>query len=61
MRGYGVIQEVRESGVQDKALKIVELSPMMEYLFGNKPRETLTDGDVVVRSERAGTEAFSTK
>ncbi len=54
----GVVQDVRERGVQDKAPEIVYWPPMMEYLFGNKAAETLRTGTFVVRSERAGTEAF---
>jgi predicted permease len=54
----GVVQDVRERGVQDKAPEIVYWPPMMEYLFGNKAAETLRTETFVVRSERAGTEAF---
>jgi putative ABC transport system permease protein len=54
----GVIQDVRERGVQDKAPEIVYWPPMMEYLSGNKTPETLRTETFVVRSERAGTEAF---
>src|SRR5882757_2543195 len=54
----GVVQDVRERGVQDKAPEIVYWPPMMEYLFGNKAAETLRTGTFVARSERAGTEAF---
>jgi predicted permease len=54
----GVIEDVRERGVQDKAPEIVYWPPMMEYLFGNKAAETLRTETFVTRSERAGTEAF---
>jgi predicted permease len=54
----GVVQDVRERGVQDKAPEIVYWPPMMEYLFGDKAAETLRTETFVVRSERAGTEAF---
>jgi predicted permease len=54
----GVIQDVRERGVQDKAPEIVYWPPMMEYLFGNKTAQTLRTVTFVARSERAGTEAF---
>jgi predicted permease len=54
----GVIQDVRERGVQDKAPEIVYWPPMMEYLFGRKAPDTVRTVTFVVRSERAGTEAF---
>jgi putative ABC transport system permease protein len=54
----GVIQDVRERGVQDKAPEIVYWPPMMEYLFGNKAAQTMRTETFVARSERAGTEAF---
>jgi len=54
----GVVQDVRERGVQDKAPEIVYWPPMMEYLFGNKAAQTLRTETFVVRSERAGTETF---
>jgi hypothetical protein len=54
----GVIQDVRERGVQDKAPEIVYWPPMMEYLFGNKTPQTVRTETFVVRSERAGSEAF---
>ena len=54
----GVIEDVRERGVQDKAPEIVYWPPMMEYLFGNKAPQTVRTVTFVARSERAGTEAF---
>jgi predicted permease len=54
----GVIQDVRERGVQDKAPEIVYWPPMMEYLFGRKTADTVRTVTFVIRSERAGTEAF---
>jgi predicted permease len=54
----GVIQDVRERGVQDKAPEIVYWPPMMEYLFGAKAAQTVRTVTFVARSERAGTEAF---
>jgi ABC-type antimicrobial peptide transport system permease subunit len=44
--------------VQDKAPEIVYWPPMMEYLFGRKTADTVRTETFVVRSERAGTEAF---
>jgi predicted permease len=54
----GVVQDVRERGVQDKAPEIVYWPPMMEYLFGTKAAQTVRTETFVARSERAGTEAF---
>jgi predicted permease len=54
----GVIQDVRERGVQDKAPEIVYWPPMMEYLFGNKTAQTVRTVTFVARSEHAGTEGF---
>jgi putative ABC transport system permease protein len=54
----GVIQDVRERGLQDKAPEIVYWPPMMEYLFGNETPQTLRTETFVIRSERAGSESF---
>src|SRR5271163_4985254 len=54
----GVIQDVRERGVQDKAPEIVYWPPMMEYLFGRKTADTVRTVTFVIRSERAGTEGL---
>jgi predicted permease len=54
----GVIQDVRERGVQDKAPEIVYWPPMMEYLFGAKTAQTLRTETFVIRSERAGSDSF---
>jgi hypothetical protein len=54
----GVIQDVRERGVQEKAPAIVYWPPMMEYLFGAKAPETMRTETFLMRSERAGTESF---
>ena len=54
----GVIQDVRERGLQDKAPEIVYWPPMMEYLFGRKTADTVRTETFVARSERAGTEGF---
>src|SRR6202790_5395655 len=54
----GVIQDVRERGVQEKAPEIVYWPPMMAYLFGRKTADTVRTVTFVIRSERAGTEAF---
>ncbi|HKW62038.1 MAG TPA: ABC transporter permease [Candidatus Acidoferrum sp.] len=54
----GVIQDVRERGLQDKAPEIVYWPPMMQYLFGNKTPETLRTETFVIRSRRAGTQGL---
>jgi predicted permease len=54
----GVIQDVREKGVQDKAPEIVYWPPMMENLFGPGPAQAVRTVTFVIRSERAGTENF---
>src|SRR5207245_10673353 len=54
----GVIEDVRDRGVQDKAPEIVYWPPMMEYLFGRKTADTVRTVTFVIRSERAGTQSF---
>src|SRR5437660_10919296 len=54
----GVIQDVRESGLQANAPEFVYWPPMMECLFGRKTAETVRTETFVARSERAGTEGF---
>jgi putative ABC transport system permease protein len=54
----GVIQDVREKGVQEKAPEIVYWPPMMENLFGPGPAQAVRTVTFVIRSERAGTESF---
>jgi predicted permease len=54
----GVIQDVRERGVQERAPAIVYWPPMMEYLFGAKAAETMRTETFLIRSARAGTTAF---
>jgi ABC-type antimicrobial peptide transport system permease subunit len=54
----GVIQDVREKGVQEKAPEIVYWPPMMENLFGPGPAQAVRTVTFVIRTERAGTESF---
>jgi predicted permease len=54
----GVVQDVRENGVQEKAPEIVYWPPMMAYLFGGNVVRTVRDETFIIRSERAGTESF---
>jgi predicted permease len=54
----GVIQDVRENGVQAKAPEIVYWPSMMENLFGPGPGQTMRTVTFVIRSERAATQGF---
>ena len=54
----GVVQDVRESGVQEKAPEIVYWPSLLENLFGPGPAQALRTGTFVIRSERASTESF---
>jgi predicted permease len=57
----GVIQDVRENGVQEKAPEIVYWPPLTENLFGSGPAQAARTVTFVVRSDRAGTESFLTE
>jgi putative ABC transport system permease protein len=55
----GVVQDVRENGVQAKAPEIVYWPTMVENLFGQPgPAQAMRTVTFVVRSERAGTQGF---
>jgi predicted permease len=54
----GVVQDVRENGVNEKAPAIVYWPPMMEGLFGPGPLDALRSVTYVVRSDRTGTASF---
>jgi predicted permease len=54
----GVIQDVREKGVQEKAPEIVYWPPMVANLFGPGPVQAVRTVTFVIRTERAGTEGF---
>ena len=54
----GVIQDVREKGVQEKAPEIVYWPPLMENAFGPGPAQATRTVTFLIRSERAGTESF---
>jgi hypothetical protein len=54
----GVIQDVRENGVQAKAPEIVYWPSLMENLFGPGPAGATRTVTFVIRSERAGTQGF---
>jgi predicted permease len=54
----GVIQDVREKGVQEKAPEIVYWPPLMKNPFGPGPALAARTVTFAIRSERAGTESF---
>lgn len=54
----GVIQDVRERGVQEKAPEIVYWPPLVENFFEPGPADATRTVTFVIRSERAGTESF---
>ncbi len=54
----GVIQDVREKGVQEKATEIVYWPPMVENLYGPGPAQPIRDVTFVIRSDRAGTQSL---
>src|SRR5215467_5871336 len=54
----GVVQDVREKGVQEAAPAIVYWPPFKENLFGPGPALAIRAVTFVIRSERAGTESF---
>jgi predicted permease len=54
----GVVQDVRENGVHEKAPAIVYWPSMMEGLYGPGALNTVRTVTFVVRSDRTGTEGF---
>jgi len=54
----GVVQDVREKGVQETAPEIVYWPPLMENPFGPGPTQAVRTVTFAIRSERAGTESF---
>jgi len=54
----GVVQDVAENGVDAKAPEIVYWPPLMENMFGPGPLDVRRAVTFVIRSPRAGTEAF---
>jgi predicted permease len=54
----GVIQDVREKGVEEKAPEIVYWPPVVENLYGQGPAQAIRTATFVIASERAGTESF---
>jgi len=54
----GVVQDVIEKGVQEKAPEIVYWPPLMKNPFRPGPEQVVRTLTVAIRSERAGTEGF---
>jgi predicted permease len=54
----GVVQDVPERAVQEKAPPIIYWPPMVENLFGRGPAQPTRVVTFVARSERAGTESL---
>jgi predicted permease len=54
----GVVQDVRENGVQANAPEIVYWPTVMENLFGPGPGQAMRTVTFVIHSERAGTQGF---
>lgn len=54
----GVVQNVAEKGVQEKAPETVYWPPIVENFFGRGPAHPARVVTFIVRSERAGTQAF---
>jgi len=54
----GVVQDVRENGVNEKAPATVYWPPMMEGLFGPGALDAVRSVTFVVRSDRTGTASF---
>src|SRR5579864_479656 len=54
----GVIQDVREKGVQETAPEIMYWPPLLENLFGSRPAQAARIVTFCIRSQRAGTESF---
>lgn len=54
----GVVQDVREKGVQETAPEIVYWPSLTKNLFGIGPAQAARTVTFVIRSERAGTESF---
>jgi len=57
----GVIQDVREKGVQDTAPEIVYWPPLVVDIFGSRAATPIRTVTFVIRSDRAGTESFLTE
>lgn len=54
----GVVQDVRERGVQEKAPEIVYWPPMMPFLMGTPKPDAIRAMTFAIRSDRAGSASF---
>ncbi|MBV9442470.1 MAG: ABC transporter permease [Acidobacteriaceae bacterium] len=54
----GIVENTRENGVDKEAPAIVYWPPLMKYLFGRKELDAVRAVTFVLRTRRAGTEAF---
>jgi predicted permease len=54
----GVVEDVREKGVQENAPEIVYWPTLMTYLYGSGVLDAIRTVTFTLRSERAGTESF---
>jgi predicted permease len=54
----GVVQDVRQKGVQEKAPEIVYWPTLMANMFGPGPMNAVRPVTFVIRSRRAGTQSF---
>jgi ABC-type antimicrobial peptide transport system permease subunit len=54
----GVVQDVRENGVAEKAPSIVYWPPLTNDLYGSHKVDAVRTATFVVRSQRAGTDSF---
>ncbi|HKV26099.1 MAG TPA: ABC transporter permease [Candidatus Acidoferrum sp.] len=54
----GVIEDVRQRGVQESAPPIVYWPPLMKYMFGDSKVQSLRTVTFVVHSDRVGTDSF---
>lgn len=54
----GVVQDVRDKGIQEKAPEAVYWPPIVENFYGKGPAQPIRVVTFVIRSERAGTHDF---
>jgi predicted permease len=54
----GVVQDVREKGVQEVSPEVVYWPPMVVDIFGSKAARPIRTVTFVIHSERAGTDSF---
>jgi hypothetical protein len=54
----GVVQDVHEKGVQERAPETVYWPSLMTNLYGPRPLGAIRTVTLAIRSDRAGTEGF---